>query len=177
MRRRLLIAKALVHKPRLVFLDEPTAGVDVELRRDLWRYIRKLQADGVTIILTTHYLEEAEELADRVGVINHGRVLLVEEKEKLMRRFGEKRLTVTFADALKALPEAASRAGANLSADGLTLSYSERAGCPASGAVLAGLYAAGLQVAEVETRRSRLEDVMLQVLHSDPAPAAMAAKA
>jgi ABC-2 type transport system ATP-binding protein len=168
MKRRLLIAKALVHRPKLVFLDEPTAGVDVELRRDLWSYVRRLRSEGTTIILTTHYLEEAEELADRVGLINEGKLQLIEEKASLMRRLGEKRLAVTFARKVDGLPEVAARAGALLSADGLQVSYLERPGQPASGEVLGALYAAGLPVAEVETRRSRLEDILLFVLRGPP---------
>ncbi len=140
MKRRLLIAKALVHRPKLVFLDEPTAGVDVELRRDLWTYVRKIRAEGTTIILTTHYLEEAEELADRIGVINRGKLLLVEEKHALMRRLGEKNLHVGFTAKVTALPEAARAAGAELSADGLSATYSEKAGTPPSGDVLRALY-------------------------------------
>jgi len=165
MRRRLLIAKALVHEPKLVFLDEPTAGVDVELRRDLWRYVRKLKAEGTTIILTTHYLEEAEELADRVGVINEGKLLLVEDKTALMKRLGETRLQVSFGGKVDALPEGAAKAGATLEEGGLALSYSEKEGRPACGEVLRELYSAGLPVRDVETRRSRLEDVLIDILH------------
>ena len=174
MRRRLLIAKALVHKPRLVFLDEPTAGVDVELRRDLWRYVRRLKEEGTTIILTTHYLEEAEELADRVGVINGGQLLVVEEKASMMRRLGEKWLEVAFGSRVAALPEAAVRAGAALAENGMSLSYSERAGLPACGEVLRALYEAGLPVSEVETRRSRMEDVLLDILHGNAGQQAQA---
>jgi ABC-2 type transport system ATP-binding protein len=164
MKRRLLIAKALVHRPKLVFLDEPTAGVDVELRRDLWTYVRKLRGEGTTVVLTTHYLEEAEELADRVGIINEGRLLLVEDKRALMRRMGEKRLVVSFSTAVARVPEAFAEGGV-LSDDGRSLVYTERNGRPRAGEVLRGLYAAGLPVAEVETRASRLEDVLIEVLH------------
>jgi len=164
MKRRLLIAKALVHRPKLVFLDEPTAGVDVELRRDLWDYVRQLRQEGTTIILTTHYLEEAEELADRVGLINEGRLQLIEEKAALMRRLGERRLLVTFSGKVGALPAAAASAGAALSEDGLQLRYVERVGQPTSSEVLGTLYAAALPVLDVETRRSRLEDILLSVL-------------
>ena len=168
MKRRLLIAKALVHKPRLVFLDEPTAGVDVELRRDLWNYVRKLAAEGTTIVLTTHYLEEAEELADRVGVINEGRLLMVEDKNTLLRRWGETRLVVTFSARVPALPEAAARLGAQLSPDGLTLTYVEREGCAPGGELLRDLYSQGLPVCAVETRRSRLEDILIDILRGKP---------
>ncbi|HVE86751.1 MAG TPA: ABC transporter ATP-binding protein, partial [Myxococcales bacterium] len=164
MKRRLLIAKALVHRPKLVFLDEPTAGVDVELRRDLWDYVRRLKAEGTTIILTTHYLEEAEELADRVALIDEGKLQLVEEKTALMRRLGERRLLVTFSTRVDAVPAGAASAGASLSGDGLQLTYVERTGQPTSSAVLGALYAAGLPVLDVETRRSRLEDILLSVL-------------
>jgi ABC-2 type transport system ATP-binding protein len=164
MKRRLLIAKALVHRPKLLFLDEPTAGVDVELRRDLWTYVCKLRAEGMTIVLTTHYLEEAEELADRIGVINEGKLLLVENKTALMDRLGERRLEVRFSSAVADLPEAAEQAGAQLSPDGTRAVYLERPGARPAGEVLKALYAASLPITEVETRRSRLEEVMLRVL-------------
>jgi ABC-2 type transport system ATP-binding protein len=164
MKRRLLIAKALVHRPKLVFLDEPTAGVDVELRRDLWSYVRKLRGEGTTVVLTTHYLEEAEQLADRVGIINEGRLLLVEDKHALMNRLGEKRLVVAFAQPVSGLPAAFAEGGA-LSENGKGLVYTERPGRPRAGEVLRGLYAAGLPISEVETRASKLEDVLLEVLH------------
>jgi ABC-2 type transport system ATP-binding protein len=169
MRRRLLIAKALVHKPRLVFLDEPTAGVDVELRRDLWTYVRKLAAEGTTIVLTTHYLEEAEELADRVVVINEGRLLLVEEKHALLRRLGEKRLIVTFSAPVTEMPEMVRKAGATLSPDGRALTYPEREGCAPAGDILRALYTQGLPVSDVETRHSRLEDLLIDILRGRPA--------
>jgi ABC-2 type transport system ATP-binding protein len=164
MKRRLLIAKALVHRPKLVFLDEPTAGVDVELRRDLWAYVRRLRAEGTTIILTTHYLDEAEELADRVGIINEGQLLLVEEKDALIRRLGERKLEVRFAVPLLALPEWLSQVGALLLDGGIRLVYTERKGRPSAGNLLRQLYAAQLPVEDVETRHSSLEDVLLMVL-------------
>jgi ABC-2 type transport system ATP-binding protein len=162
MRRRLLIAKALVHRPRLVFLDEPTAGVDVELRRELWDYVRKLRSEGTTVVLTTHYLDEAEVLADRVGIINEGRLLLVEDKRQLMRRMGEKRLHIRFEVPVEALPP--ELAGAQLADDRRSLVITERNGHAPSGAVLAALYRAGIPVQDVETRASRLEDVLIEVL-------------
>lgn len=165
MKRRLLIAKALVHKPKLVFLDEPTAGVDVELRRDLWNYVRKLKAEGTTVVLTTHYLEEAEELADRVGVIDKGKLLLLEEKNTLMRRLGERHLVVRLSSPLATLP--ADLHGA-LSADGLTLTFKERAGTPTSAEVLASIFAAKLPVADVSMQPARLEDILLRVLKGEP---------
>jgi ABC-2 type transport system ATP-binding protein len=164
MKRRLLIAKALVHRPKLLFLDEPTAGVDVELRRDLWNYVRRLRAEGMTIVLTTHYLEEAQELADRVGIIDRGRLLLVEDKRTLIRRLGERRLEVHFSEPVTTLPDLPVRAGAVLSDDGRLLTYAERDGRPSSGEVLSSLYAAQLAVADVESRGARLEDVLLTVL-------------
>ncbi|WNG13937.1 ABC transporter ATP-binding protein [Cystobacter fuscus] len=175
MKRRLLIAKALVHRPKLVFLDEPTAGVDVELRRDLWTYVRRLAAEGTTIVLTTHYLEEAEELADRVGVINEGKLLLVEDKTTLLRRLGEKRLIVTFTEPVTTPPESARQAGATLSADGLTLTYPEREGGLPGNDVLRLLYTQGFPVGNVETRSSRLEDILIEILRGKPAASAAAA--
>ncbi len=168
MKRRLLIAKALVHRPKLIFLDEPTAGVDVELRRDLWTYVRKLRSEGMTILLTTHYLEEAEELADRIGIIDRGRLLLVEEKHALIRRLGERRLEVRFEREVAELPTAAQQVGARLSDDRRTASYVQKVGCPGAGEVLRALYSANLPIADVETRSPRLEDILLQVLRHIP---------
>jgi len=168
MKRRLLIAKALVHRPKLVFLDEPTAGVDVELRRDLWRYVRKLKAEGVTVVLTTHYLEEAEELADRIGIINQGKLLLTETKASVMERLGEKRLLVRFAARQAALPEALPGDGA-LSEDGLSFSFTERHGGTPAAEVLAALFKGGLPVADVTMQPPKLEDVLLRVLKEDRA--------
>ena len=164
MKRRLLIAKALVHRPKLVFLDEPTAGVDVELRRDLWSYVRKLKAEGTTVVLTTHYLEEAEELADRVGVIDKGRLLLLEEKTALMKRLGERHLVVRFASRVGALPPGVA---GTLSDDGLTLTFVERGGTSTSAEVLQTLFAAKLPVADVSMRPARLEDILLRVLKGE----------
>jgi ABC-2 type transport system ATP-binding protein len=170
MKRRLLIAKALVHEPKLLFLDEPTAGVDVELRRDLWEYVRELRAGGMTIVLTTHYLEEAEQLADRIGIIDRGRLLLVEEKHSLIRRLGERRLEVHFAEELASLPENLLAAGARLSDDRRSMTYAERNGRASCGEVLRYVYASQLPVTDVESRAPRLEDVLLQVLRqTEPA--------
>jgi len=163
MKRRLLIAKALVHRPKLVFLDEPTAGVDVELRRDLWAYVRRLRSEGTTVILTTHYLEEAEELADRVGIINSGRLLLVEDKVALLRRMGEKRIRITFSGPVGPLP-AGLDGKAELAEDRRSLVVTERNGTPSAGDVLHELYRSGFPVAEVDTRASRLEDVLIEIL-------------
>ena len=165
MKRRLLIAKALVHRPGLVFLDEPTAGVDVELRRELWSYVQKLKGEGTTVVLTTHYLEEAEALADRVGVINKGKLLLVEEKNALMRRLGERRLKVAFSTPVSSLPKAAADSGATLSADGKALSYVERREGARASAVLSELFAAQLPIADVAMADASLEEIMLRVLH------------
>jgi ABC-2 type transport system ATP-binding protein len=126
--------------------------------------VRKLAAEGTTIVLTTHYLEEAEELADRVGIINEGRLLLVEQKAALLRRWGEKRLVVTFERPLPEPPEAGRALGAQLSAEGRTLTYIEREGSAPGGELLRALYAQGLPITEVETRRSRLEDVLIDIL-------------
>ena len=123
MKRRVLIAKALSHEPRILFLDEPTAGVDVELRQDMWRMVRTLRETGVTIILTTHYIDEAEEMADRVGVINKGEIILVEEKAELMRKLGRKQLTLQLQAPLAAIPETLQPYGLELSGDGGELVY------------------------------------------------------
>lgn len=163
MKRRLLIAKALVHKPKLVFLDEPTAGVDVELRRDLWAYVRKLRAEGTTVVLTTHYLEEAQELADRVGIIDKGRLLLVEEKNALMKRLGERQLEVRFGAKVTAPLPGAAVAG-TLDETGLHFSFVERSETQSVAEVLKALITAGLPVADVNMVPSRLEEVMLRVL-------------
>lgn len=161
MKRRLLIAKALVHQPKLVFLDEPTAGVDVELRRDLWAYVRKLREAGTTVVLTTHYLEEAEALADRVGIIDRGQLLLVEEKRALMKRLGERHLNVRFTSPVTTVPLDVG----TLSADGLEFTYVELPGqAPGAAEVLSRLFQANLPIADVNTTAARLEDVLLRVL-------------
>ena len=123
MKRRVMIAKALSHEPRILFLDEPTAGVDVELRQDMWQMVRRLRENGVTIILTTHYIDEAEEMADRIGVIHNGEIILVEEKAELMRKLGEKQLTLHLHDRLDAIPDELAGYGLDLAADGRELVY------------------------------------------------------
>ena len=165
MKRRVLIAKALAHEPEVLFLDEPTAGVDVELRRDMWRLVRRLRETGVTIILTTHYIEEAEEMADRIGVIAKGRLLLVEEKEHLMRRLGRKELTVELQEPLTAIPEALAPHGLALSADGLNLvhSYELDAGRTGITALFRDLDAAGIRLRDVNTRQSTLEEIFVDL--------------
>jgi ABC-2 type transport system ATP-binding protein len=166
MKRRLLIGKALVHEPRVLFLDEPTAGVDVELRQSLWRYVRTLRDRGTTVVLTTHYLEEAEELADRVGIIDRGRLLLLEEKRRLLERYGGKTLRVKLAAPITALPPELASLGARLEEEGRALALSAGAG-ESFGPALAALAAAGLSVKDVETTRLRLEDVFVSLLRAE----------
>src|SRR5512146_367290 len=166
MKRRLLIGKALVHEPRVLFLDEPTAGVDVELRRALWRYVRRLRDAGTTVVLTTHYLEEAEELADRVGVIDRGRLLVVEDKRELLRRYAGKTLRATLPAPLTVLPPALALLGARLEDGGRTVAYSAEPGA-SFGPVLSALAQAGLSIQDVETTRMRLEEVFVRLLRGD----------
>ena len=163
MKRRLLIAKALVHEPKVLFLDEPTAGVDVELRRDLWVYVRDLRAKGTTIVLTTHYLEEAEELADRIGLIDRGKLLFIEDKLELLRRFGNRTLRLTLAAATTALPPALAARGALLLDGGHVIEVVQPQHADL-GPVLAETVAAGLEVRDVETRRADLEDIYVRLL-------------
>ena len=166
MKRRVLIGKALSHGPRVLFLDEPTAGVDVTLRREMWAVVRDLRASGVTIILTTHYLEEAEEMADRIGIIDRGRLLLVEETARLMRDFGRKRLTVELAEPLAALPAGLAQEGLVLSPVGRHVSYDYDTRADRSGIarLLAGFAAGGIAVRDLETEQSSLEDVFLRLV-------------
>ena len=163
MKRRVMIAKALSHEPDLLFLDEPTAGVDVNLRRDMWALMRRLRENGVTIILTTHYIEEAEEMADRVGVINGGRIQLVEEKAALMRKFGKRRLELTLQEKLTALPAELAGWPLTLEADGHRLIYSFDAQADDSGipSLLRRLGELGIQFRDLETSRSSLEDIFV----------------
>ncbi|HEU4384108.1 MAG TPA: ABC transporter ATP-binding protein [Anaeromyxobacteraceae bacterium] len=165
MKRRLLIGKALVHEPKVLFLDEPTAGVDVELRQQLWSYVRRLRAGGTTIVLTTHYLEEAEELAERVGVIDRGRLLVVEEKEALMRRYAGRALRLSLRSPLDRVPAPLEALGARLEAGGHTLSVTAPPGA-SFGPVVAAVAAAGLPVDDLETARMRLEDVFVSLVRS-----------
>jgi len=171
MKRRVLIAKALSHEPRVLFLDEPTAGVDVELRRDMWEVVQRLKEDGVTIILTTHYLEEAEAIADRVGVINKGQILLVEETAALMRRMGQKEMRVELHDPVTAVPEALAGYGLRLEADGRHLVYAYDTQAERTGIVrlLRAIQEAGLQVADVETKQSSLEEIFVGLVSEDAA--------
>ena len=175
MKRRVLIAKALSHEPRLLFLDEPTAGVDVELRRDMWRLVDGLRRDGVTIVLTTHYIEEAEEMADRVGVIRRGELILVEDKVALMRKLGRKRLELDLAAPLAAVPAALSRHRLTPSGDGLRLTYTYEpgGGGPADiRALLDDLAAAGVVVRDVTTSQNTLEDIFVDLVRAPGAAAA-----
>ena len=171
MKRRVLIAKALSHEPRVLFLDEPTAGVDVELRRGMWEIVADLKRQGVTIILTTHYIEEAEAIADRVAVIDGGRILLVEEKAALTARMGRKSLHVALTARLDAIPETLAAHDLSLSDDGRSLVYTYDTRAARTGVVrlLAAIDAAGLQVADVTTRESSLEEIFVGLTRHDPA--------
>ena len=163
MKRRLMIAKALAHEPQILFLDEPTAGVDVELRKEMWQLVRELRASGVTIILTTHYIEEAEEMADRVGVISHGEIILVEDKAELMRKLGRKQLTLELRDRLAAVPAAVVHYGLMLSADGseLTYTYDTKGEHTLITALLDDLQHAGIRFKDLRTTQSSLEDIFV----------------
>jgi ABC-2 type transport system ATP-binding protein len=163
MKRRVLIAKALSHEPRILFLDEPTAGVDVELRKDMWEVVRGLRASGVTIILTTHYIAEAEEMADRVGVINNGELILVEDKTELMRKLGKKQLMLHLHQRLDAVPDVLAEYRLALADDGRALVYNydtqgERTGITR---LLAALSAAGIRFRDLDTTQSSLEDIFI----------------
>ncbi|SEK66337.1 ABC transporter ATP-binding protein [Halomonas daqiaonensis] len=168
MKRRVLIAKALAHEPQVLFLDEPTAGVDVELRREMWEVVRGLRDEGVTIILTTHYIEEAEEMADRIGVIRRGEIVLVENTHALMRKLGSKELTLHLQEPLEAVPESLAGHGLELADEGHALVYSydaarEEGGSTISG-LLADLEAVGLRVRDLHTRQSSLEDIFVSLV-------------
>jgi ABC-2 type transport system ATP-binding protein len=169
MKRRVMIAKALAHEPGVLFLDEPTAGVDVELRRDMWDMVRSLRAAGVTIILTTHYIEEAEEMADRVGVINGGEIILLEEKQALMRKLGKRQLTLHLQNRLERLPPAVAALGLELSADGMELVYSFDAQRETSGIarLLRSLSEQGIDFKDLRTSESSLEDIFVSLVGRD----------
>ena len=166
MKRRLLIAKALSHEPRVLFLDEPTAGVDVELRKDMWEMVRKLREDGVTIFLTTHYIEEAEEMADRVGVISKGEIILVEEKAELMRKLGKKQLMLELREPLAEIPEALEKYRLALAEDGaqLTYTYDIKAERPGIASLLRDLDALKIQFRDLDTQHSSLEQIFVGLL-------------
>jgi ABC-2 type transport system ATP-binding protein len=166
MKRRVLIAKALVHEPQILFLDEPTAGVDVELRQVMWRMVRELRESGVTIILTTHYIDEAEEMADRIGVINKGEIILVENKDELMRKLGSKQLTLQLHRKLDAIPPALAAHDLALAADGRALVYSydtrgERTGITS---LLSDLRTEGITFRDIETKQSSLEEIFVNLV-------------
>jgi ABC-2 type transport system ATP-binding protein len=166
MKRRVLIAKALSHEPRILFLDEPTAGVDVELRREMWEMVRALRATGVTIILTTHYIDEAEEMADRIGVISNGEIVLVEEKAELMRKLGKKQLTLQLQERLDRLPPSLSAYRLALSPDGSELIYTYDAKADTSGipALLKDVSDAGIRFKDLHTTQSSLEDIFVSLV-------------
>jgi ABC-2 type transport system ATP-binding protein len=163
MKRRLLIAKALSHEPRILFLDEPTAGVDVELRRDMWQLVRSLREGGVTIILTTHYIEEAEEMADRIGVINKGEIILVEDKDELMRKLGRKQLTLQLQTPLERIPPSLARRGLQLVAGGSEMIYTYDAQADRAGiaSLLRDLAGSGIAFRDLHTTQSSLEDIFV----------------
>ena len=166
MKRRVMIAKALSHEPQILFLDEPTAGVDVELRRDMWEMVRSLRATGVTIILTTHYIVEAEEMADRIGVINNGEIVLVEEKTELMRKLGKKQLTLQLRGRLTEIPGTLAGYGLELAADGseLVYTYDKQTESSDITALLADLNAAGVRFNDLQTRQSSLEEIFVSLV-------------
>ncbi|HMJ93008.1 MAG TPA: ABC transporter ATP-binding protein [Allosphingosinicella sp.] len=169
MKRRVMIAKALSHEPDILFLDEPTAGVDVELRRDMWELVRQLRAGGVTIILTTHYIEEAEEMADRVGVINKGELILVEEKASLMKKLGKKELTLNLSEVMETIPPALAGWDLSLKAEGHELAYvfdanAEKTGVPS---LLRAMSDAGIGFKDLHTRQSSLEDIFVSLVHDE----------
>jgi len=173
MKRRVMIAKALAHDPDILFLDEPTAGVDVELRRDMWNMVRRLREQGTTIILTTHYIEEAEEMADRVGVINKGELILVEEKAELMKKLGRKILHLQLAEPLAAVPPALADWNPQLADDGSTLIYefdakAERTGIPS---LLTAMRDAGIAFKDLDTKQSSLEDIFVGLIQDKKAAA------
>ena len=167
MKRRVMIAKALSHEPRILFLDEPTAGVDVELRREMWGLVRGLQATGVTIILTTHYIEEAEEMAERIGIIAKGRIILVEEKSRLMRQLGKKQLTLHLQQPLQAVPPALAAYALELGADGhdLVFSFDAKQERPRIADLLRDLAALGIGFKDLQTAQSSLEDIFVNLVH------------
>ena len=169
MKRRVLIAKALSHEPRILFLDEPTAGVDVELRRDMWKMVRSLRETGVTVILTTHYIEEAEEMADRIGVINKGEIILVEEKTALMQKLGKKQLTLVLQQRLDAIPPALAGYEMELSHDGLQLVYTFDGGEGRSriARLLRDLVELGIEFKDLQTQESSLEEIFVSLVRSE----------
>ena len=167
MKRRVMIAKALAHEPRILFLDEPTAGVDVDLRREMWAMVRDLRESGVTIILTTHYIEEAEELADRVGVIRGGEIILVEDKASLMRKLGKKQLILQLRAPLSAIPPALAAFPLELSPDGsrITYTFDAKSETTGIGGLMRQLNTSGIDVKDLESHQSSLEDIFVSLVN------------
>jgi ABC-2 type transport system ATP-binding protein len=161
-----MIAKALAHEPQILFLDEPTAGVDVNLRQDMWALVRNLRAGGVTIILTTHYIDEAEDMADRIGVINKGEIILVEDKRELMHKLGKKQMALQLQQPLKQIPSTLSAFKLDLSADGheLTYTYDTQAERTGITALLDALGAAGINFKDIQTKQSSLEEIFVTLV-------------
>ena len=168
MKRRVLIAKALSHEPKILFLDEPSAGVDVELRHDMWRMVRELRDRGTTIILTTHYIEEAEDMADRIGVINQGELIVVEDKDVLMRKLGKKQLTLTLQHPLESVPDALARWPLELSGEGQTLTYTFDTQKEETGIaeLLRALSTQGIDFKDLQSSESSLEDIFVSLVHN-----------
>jgi ABC-2 type transport system ATP-binding protein len=166
MKRRVMIAKALAHEPRVLFLDEPTAGVDVELRRDMWALVRRLRESGVTIILTTHYIDEAEEMADRIGVVNHGELIVVEEKKALMKKLGKRQLTLTLQEPMAAVPPELADWQLALNADGHELQFTFDAALEQTGVapLLRRLEQLGINYRDLNTRESSLEEIFVSLV-------------
>jgi ABC-2 type transport system ATP-binding protein len=166
MKRRVLIGKALAHEPLVLFLDEPTAGVDVELRKDMWALVRRLRESGVTIILTTHYIEEAEAIADRVGVINHGELLLVDDKQALMHKLGKRQLIVELEAALSVIPETLAPFALDLSTNGCQLTYTYDPHNTHTGinGLLQAISEAGLLIKDVHTTKTSLEEIFVSLV-------------
>ncbi len=167
MKRRVLIAKALSHEPQILFLDEPTAGVDVELRQDMWHVVRGLRESGVTIILTTHYIEEAEQIADRIGIINHGEIILVQEKVCLMRELGSKQLVLELQEQLRELPPQLDSYDLDVAKEGMELTYTYDSQAEHTGitALLGDLSAAGIKFHDVKTKQSSLEEIFVELVN------------
>ena len=169
MKRRVMIAKALSHEPEILFLDEPTAGVDVELRRDMWALVRSLRDKGVTIILTTHYIEEAEEMADRIGVINKGALILVEEKKELMKKLGKKQVTLHLKEPLQVIPHALDSWGLELKADGQDLVYTvDGANVIDISSLLGRMSELSIVIKDLQTHQSSLEDIFVELVSERP---------
>jgi ABC-2 type transport system ATP-binding protein len=166
MKRRVLIAKALSHEPQILFLDEPTAGVDVELRQDMWRVVKSLRESGVTIILTTHYIEEAEQIADRIGIINHGEIILVQDKARLMRELGSKQMVLELQEPLAEIPSALGAYDLELAKNGLELTYTYDSQAEHTGirALLGDLRRSGIRFHDLNTSQSSLEDIFVELV-------------